>query len=383
MTHSMTPDLRRRGVVRALALGAAGCCGFARAQLAQPIRLGQSAPLSGPLSDLGTAIHQGAQACFASANARGGVSGRPIELITLDDGYDVKRAVANVQGFIADPALFCLYGCVGTPMIEATLPLIRSSGVPCFAPLTGAMSARPADLRNVFNVRASYPDEAARLVRHMATVAHKRIAVVYLNNSFGTELAPQVEAAVREHRLTLATTATVEPNGVGAKEAAKRIAAAAPDVVLVGLSGKATIDFVRAMRAERRGLQLYALSVLGSAAMLGALEEDAHGIVVSQVVPLPSRLIVPVVRDFQQAWTASATRLQPSHIALESYINARVLIEALKRCGSNLTRAKFVESTWGMRLDLGGFEVSFDKPGRNASRFIDLTLVGSGGRFIH
>lgn len=383
MTHSTTPDLHRRGVVQALALGAAGCSGFARAQVAQPIRLGQSAPLSGPLSDLGTAIHQGAQACFASANARGGVGGRPIELITLDDGYDVKRAVANVQGFLADPTLFGLYGCVGTPMIEATLPLIRSSGVPCFAPVTGAMSARPPDLRNVFNVRASYPEEAARLVRHMSTVAQKRVAVVYLNSSFGAELAPQVEAAVREHGLTLVTTATVESNGEGAREAARRIAATAPDAVLVGLAGKATIDFVKAMRAEGRGLQLYALSVFGSAATLGTLGEDARGIVVSQVVPLPSRSIVPVVRDFQQAWTASGTGLQPSHIALESYISARVLIEALKRCGSSLTRAKFVESTWGMRLNLGGFDISFDKPGRNASQFIDLTLVATGGRFIH
>ena len=137
------------------------------------------------------------------------------------------------------------------------------------------------------------------------------------------------------------------------------------------------------MRSLQRGLPLYALSVMGSAATLNALGDDAYGIAVTQVVPLPSNSVVPVVRDFLAAWLASGATLAPSHLALEGYINARVFIDALRRLGRDVKRSAFIESTWSVkRLDLGGFDVSFDKPGRNASRFIELTLIGRGGRFV-
>ena len=118
----------------------------------------QSIALSGPLGDLGSAMHGGAKACFAATNAAGGVNGRQIELKVLDDGYDVKRALANVSQFIADPSTFALFNCMGTPMIDAMLPQVIESGVPFFAPFTGALLARPKHVRSIFNIRASYAD---------------------------------------------------------------------------------------------------------------------------------------------------------------------------------------------------------------------------------
>jgi branched-chain amino acid transport system substrate-binding protein len=374
---------RRQWLAQTLAIGATGWTGLARAQGAEPIRLGQSIALTGPLADLGLAIHHGAQACFAATNARGGVNGRPIELVARDDGYDVKRAVENIKGFVADPAMFGLFSCMGTPIVEAMLPLIKGSDMPCFTPMTGATSARPADMRNVFNVRSTYPEEAARLIQHLATIGHKRVAIAYQNNSFGKEIAQSTDAAIKQYKLVPVTTAAIENNGIGSREAAARIAASEPDAVLIGLAGKPTIDFVKAMRAQRRGVPLYTLSVFGAASILKALGDDAYGIAVSQVVPLPTQAVMPVVRDFHLAWQASGTKLEPSHLALEGYINARVLVEALKRVSGPLKRASFIESTWGLkRLDLGGYDINFEKPGRSASKFIELTLIGRAGKFI-
>jgi branched-chain amino acid transport system substrate-binding protein len=128
---------------------------------------------------------------------------------------------------------------------------------------------------------------------------------------------------------------------------------------------------------------LYATSVLGAAATLRALGDDATGIAISQVVPSPGNTVVPVVREFQQAWKAAGSDLEASHLALEGYINARVFCEALRAAGRNLTRNGFLDAAWNLkRLELGGFEVSFSEPGRNASRFIELTMVGRDGRFI-
>jgi branched-chain amino acid transport system substrate-binding protein len=122
--------------------------------------------------------------------------------------------------------------------------------------------------------------------------------------------------------------------------------------------------------------------VMGAAATLRALGDDATGIAVTQVVPSPASTVVPVVREFHQAWKTAGVELEPSHLALEGYINARVFCEVLRRAGKAPTRQGFIDTAWGLRHDLGGFDVHFSAPGRNASRFVELTMVGRGGRFI-
>jgi ABC-type branched-subunit amino acid transport system substrate-binding protein len=367
----------------ALAAVPAALYGPAHAQDTGPVRIAQSIALSGPLGELGQAMHQGAKACFASINAKGGVNGRLIELTVADDGYDVKRALTNVKGFIDDKSNFALFNCMGTPMIEAMLPQVIESGMPFFAPFSGALSARPANARNVFNIRASYADEAEQLVQHLATIGIKRIAIVYQNNSFGKEVFDATQRSMAKHKLEATAIVTVENNSSDAAPAAVKIAGSNPEAVLVGLAGKPTIDFVKAIRAQRKGLPLYALSIMGAAATLKAMGDDATGIAVSQVVPLPGNTVVPMVREFQQAWKAAGVTLEPSHLALEGYINARVFAEALRRVGKNPTRAGFIDSTWNLkRHDLGGFEVSFSDSAHNASRFVELTMVSRDGRFI-
>src|SRR5690606_16480694 len=107
------------------------------------------------------------------------------------------------------------------------------------------------------------------------------------------------------------------------------------------------------------------------------------GMAISQVVPLPGNAVVPVVRDFQQAWKALGATAEPSHLALEGYINARVFLEALQRAGRNPTRAAFINATWTLRnLDLGGFDINATVPEQSASHFVELTLVGRNGQFI-
>ncbi len=382
MTQHAFPTLPRRTLLGSLAAWPLLAHLPAQAQDNTPLKICQSIALSGPLGDLGQAMHQGARACFAAVNAAGGVNGRKIELAVLDDGYDVKRALANVDTFLADKSAFALFNCMGTPMIEAMLPKVIESGIPFFAPFSGALLARPK-VRNVMNIRASYPDEAEQLIQHLSTIGIKRIAIAYQNNAFGKEVYEGARLAMEKHRISGATAVTVENNGSDAATAAATLAAANPEAVLVGLAGKPTIDFVKAIRQQRRGLPLYALSIMGSAATLKALGDDATGIAVTQVVPSPVNTVVPVVREFQQAWKAAGVTLEPSHLALEGYINARVFTEALRRAGRNPTRAAFMDATWGLkRLDIGGFEASFTEPGRNASRFVELTMVGRDGRFI-
>lgn len=348
-----------------------------------PIKIGQSTALTGPLGELGSAMHQGAKAAFAGINQRGGVHGRPIELTTFDDGYEVPRAMANVDKLLASPDCFALFNCMGTAMVEAFLPKVQAAGMPLFAPFTGAQLARVKGARNVFNIRASYADEAGKVVQHLATLGIQRIAVVYQNNSFGKEVLAGAQQAIAQLKLPAATTATVESDSSDAPAAAQKIADAQPEAVIVGLAGKPALAFIQGFRPLRRGVSVYALSVLGTPASIKALGSNAIGIAITQVMPLPSNVVMPVVREFQQAWKAQGQTAEPSHLALEGYINARTFAEALQRAGKNPTRAGFIDATWTLKKwDLGGFEIHATGPERSASRFVELTLVGRDGRLI-
>ncbi len=383
MPHALQTRLSRRALLAGTAAAALPWlqAGPASAQESQ-IVLGQSTDLTGPLGELGSAMHQGAQAAFAAVNARGGIQGRSIVLNTLDDQYDVQKGLANAKQLVADPNTFALFNCMGTANVEAMLPMVLESGIPFFAPFTGAQLSRVPQ-RNVFNIRASYAEEAEKLVQHLHTLGIKRIAIAYQANSFGKEVFNATQRSMAKLGLPEGPSATVENNASDAAAAAAKIAQAQPEAVLIGLAGKPAMEFVKSFRALRRGTALYGLSVLGTSANIAALGADAVGMALTQVMPLPTNPVVPVAREFVQAWKAIGAKTEPSHLALEGYINARVFCEALQRAGKNPTRASFIDATWSLRkLDLGGFEVHATEPGRNASRFVELTLVGRDGKYV-
>lgn len=364
-------------------LSSMALCPFARGATPEPLRLGQTGMLSGPIGDLGRAMAHGASACFAAVNGQGGVGGRPIELTTLDDGYDAARALANVERLMADRSLLALFGCMGTPTVEAMMPKVLASGIPFFAPYTGALSARPKGARNVFNVRPSYPDEAERLIEHVATIGLKRIAVAYQNNAFGREIWEGARPALERRGLASVATATVETDASDAAAAAAQIVSAQPEAVLAGVAGKPTVALVKALRSQRRGLPIYALSVFGAGSTIDALGDDAIGITVSQVVPYPMGSTVLIVRDFRRDWLAAGHAPEFNHTALEGYINARIFVDVLRRIGGEITRSALIEAAWSMKHhDVGGFKVGFSEPGRSASRYIDMSMVQRGGKFL-
>jgi ABC-type branched-subunit amino acid transport system substrate-binding protein len=158
--------------------------------------------------------------------------------------------------------------------------------------------------------------------------------------------------------------------------------AAAPDAVILALAGKPTIEVIKAVNKQHKGLQLYALSVLASAANLKALGPDGVGVAISQVVPFPSRGSMPLVREYQAAMTA-AGQTEFSHLSLEGYMNAKVMAEALRRTGPKPTREGLVSALQSMKdYDLGGLVVNFSKGAASASRLVELTVVGNRGNLV-
>lgn len=349
---------------------------------ADTITLGQSTSLTGPLGDLGQEVLKGAKVFFDETNARGGVNGRNIKLISKDDAYDSQKTLDNVAAFITEDSTLALFGTFGTPNNEALIPVAQKAGLPVLMPYTGAPSIRAKTLKGVFNLRASYGDEMHRLVQHLATVGITRIAVVYQNNSFGKEALAAATQSLEQRKLKPLLTVPVENDASDAASAATKAVGAEPEAVLLALAGKPSIEVIKQIAQRRKGLQMYALSVVATPANLKALGADGTGVAISQVVPFPANGQVLAVREYQQSM-AAAGHTELSHLSLEGYLNAKVTVEALRRAGRNLNRAALVAALDSMRAyNLGGLEVSFGQGAVSGSRFIELTMINGQGKLI-
>ncbi len=378
---------RREILAAGLAFGAGGfASNAARAAEvgveADEIAVGQSLALSGPAAELGTEMKLGAQLYFDEVNAKGGVFGRKVRLITLDDAYEPEKAAANTKKLLDEEKVFALFGYVGTPTAAAAMPLFNAAKTPFFGAFTGAESLRAPFNRYVFNVRASYFDETEKIVEQLTSLGSKNIAVFYQNDAYGKAGLAGVERAMLKRNLKISATATVDRNTVAVEEAVKFLVPKAPDAIVMISAYTSIAAFVKAAKKAGYTGQFHNVSFVGASALAAALGKDGYGVVISQVMPFPYVSSTAIVREYQNALKKGSSRA-PSYTSLEGYLAAKVFVEGLRRAGKDLTREKFVTALESMSaFDTGGFTVGFSSTNHNGSSYVDLTLIGRDGKFI-
>jgi branched-chain amino acid transport system substrate-binding protein len=362
--------------------------GVHQAQAADPgvtatsILIGQSAAFSGPAMELGNEMRAGALAYFQAINAAGGVNGRKIELRSLDDGYEPDRAAANTKKLV-DEGVFLLFGYVGTPTSNASKPIFTAAKVPFVGAFTGAESLRSPLNRYIFNIRASYFDETDKIVAQMTGQTLDRIAVFYQNDDYGKAGLAGVQRAMDKRNLKITATGTVERNTVDVVNAVKAISKVEPQAVVMISAYKSVAAFIKAMRAAGYSPQFMNVSFVGSKALAAEAGPAGRGVGITQVVPFPWNIATPVVKEYQQLYTASTKKDDYSFTSLEGFLSAKVLVEGLRRAGNDLTREKFITAMESMRdVDVGGYLITFTPTSHSGSRFVELTVIGKDERFL-
>jgi branched-chain amino acid transport system substrate-binding protein len=383
MSHGPTHSNARRQALKQVA-------GAAAASIAAPlwaqsaaksVLLGQSAPFSGPATQLGEQFKRGALLYFDRLNARGGVNGRSIELKSLDDGYEPDRCKANTERLIKD-GVFALFGYIGTPTSLAALPLATAAQVPFIAPFTGAQALREPFNRFAFHVRASYYDETAEIVKQVTSIGAKRIAVFHQNDSYGKAGLDGVVRALKTQNLEPAALGTVERNTVDVAAAVKSIVGAKPDAIVQISAYKSCAAFIREARKAGYGGSFYNVSFVGTKALADELGADARGVIVSQVMPYPYSLVTPLSGEYLAAGKAAeGDKFEPNYSSIEGFVAAKTFVEAFKRINGTATVEALIASLESLReLNLGGFFVDFSAGKRMGSRFVDLTILTADGK---
>jgi ABC-type branched-subunit amino acid transport system substrate-binding protein len=238
-------------------------------------------------------------------------------------------------------------------------------------------------MKNEFHVRASYTDETQRLVQKLVTMGIKDLGIVYLDNGFGKEVLADATAALQAQGIKAVAQAALATDGKNLDAVVAQVMAGKPAAVLLGTAGAASAGLITALKKASPMLPLAGLSVTLTADGLKQLGAAGSGLALTMVFPDPYRAKTPLVRDYQIAMRAIGKE-EFSLGSLESYINTRVLAEGLQRAGRDVTREKLRTALASVqRFDLGGFVVDYSAASPYVgSRFVDLGVLGAGGRFL-
>jgi ABC-type branched-subunit amino acid transport system substrate-binding protein len=368
----------------ALAVLAFALCAQATAK---EIVIGQVAPFSGPLAPTGRDISVGMQTYIASVNARGGVNGNTIKLVTRDDGYKVEETVRLTRELLAKEPLLALAGIVGTGNNEALLKqkVLEDAGIALVGVRSGASSLHVPFNPWIFHLRASYHDEVGKVVDTVARLGYERLATFYQDDPFGADGLAGVENALKRNKLSMVAKAGYPKNTTDVDKAVEVIAKADPQAVIMIANTAASAAFLKKLRAAGSHAQLYCVSVTDAEQLVKAVGEDAaRGFVLAQVMPNPTRGYVPLVKEFLSALDRyGPDGAKPSYTALEGYIYGKVLVEGLRRAGPNPTRSGLIQALSSISAwDMGGYVVDFGPNRRGGSQYVELTVIGKGGKVL-
>jgi branched-chain amino acid transport system substrate-binding protein len=375
--NTFSPRLKRA----ALGLAVTLAVGIAHAQgvTADTITIGQSAPLSGPAEELGREMKAGAEAAFAAVNEAGGIGGRKIKLVTLDDANDPERTKANTQKLINEENVLALFGYVGTHAINPILPVVEKSKVALIGPMTGDSNLRDSVQRYVYTTRASYVEEAEQLVAQLVARKLTKIALFYQNDASGRAGLAAVDYAMRKRNLPIVIFGTVNRGAVNVESAAQTIAKSGANAVVIAAGSTSGAAFIKHMRKQGSQAQFALFSTAAGKNLVAKLGDDARGVAVSQVVPLPFSEAEPLGREYLKRIGGTA---KASHASLEGYVAARVLIEGLKRAGKSPTRESLVDGLdKAGTVDVNGFRLAYSPINHNGTNFVELTVIGAGGNY--
>lgn len=358
----------------ALFVGFLAFCSAAPAQ----ILIGQTVGVTGATAATVSESMLGASLVIDAVNAKGGLFGEKIKLITLDDKFDTKLTLANAKTLIEEHKVLALFMTRGTPHNQGLLPLLNEHRVPLIGPSTGAMVFRQPVQPYVFNVRATYQREAEKAITHLISTGITRIALIHVDDTFGSDALIGAQAGMANNKLTPVLLAKFDRSKPDFSGIAPQVVQANAQAVMIIGTGTAVVKGIKDIKAAGSGAQFVTLSNNASDGFVKLLGEQGRGVIVTQV--LPQSFSYTLVKDATQAAKARGLGA-PSPAMLEGFASARVLVEALRRSGAKPTREKLLASLENFSYDIGGLEINYNKSSHTGLDFADLSIITADGKF--
>ena len=315
------------------------------------IKIGHCCPYSGPASAYGV-IGQAHQAFFKALNEAGGINGRKVNFVTLDDGYSPPKTVECVRQLVEQEKVLLLFQTLGTPTNTAIHKYVNQKKVPHLYISTGASKwGDPQHFPWTMGYQPDYNTEGQIYAKHMlANVKDAKIGILMQNDDFGKDyvdgfkkgLGKENVGRIVKHVTYEITDPTVDSQIIQLKDSGANVFfdVGTPKFCAQAIRKAAEIGWKPAH-------YLVNVSASVGSVIKPAGYDNAQGIITAAYLKDPTDKQWDNAEDMK-AWRAWMAKNMPNASTLDgNYIFAHsvatIMVETLKRCGDNLTRANVMK----------------------------------------
>ena len=315
------------------------------------ILIGSSLALGGHASFLGIQYLHGAMCLIEQINEEGGIHHRRIRVIAYDDGYDPPRCVANTERLIHKDKVFALFCYVGTPTSVKIIDIVEENKIPLLGLFSGADKLRFPFRHYIFNVRSSYYQETNAVVRYFVEEKGlRRIAVFYQYDDYGLDGLKGTQIALQKYGLSPVAAGSFIRGTLEIEEALDKIQASKAQAVIMIGTYSPCAKFIKEARARGFNPLFHNVSFVGADKLVEELGAAGEGVLITQVVPPPTqRILLPASEQYSRLLSQYYPQDVPNFVSFEGFVNARVLVEAIRRAGRDITREGFIRALESIR----------------------------------
>lgn len=327
----------------------------------------------------------GAQIYFDSVNGKGGVNGEKITLLSREEPATTAETVNVAKGLVENDKALALFGFCGGAAARQVVESawFRLGNVAMLAPFSGAESLRGKNAGEVYHVRASSADEARKLVATLAGLGIQRVAIVSTRDESGSGERAAIESVLKETKIPIVANAVISAQGDEISQAVKLVGNSTAQAVLVATSTLPAALFISELRKDNAGIMVMALSDVNHITLSDFTGlRNAQGVVIATLTPSPYFAIAGIAREHVKVMKKYREE-PPSHASMEGYIAARIMVDALRRAGRNLTPASVMHALSQLgTVDLGGYVINIAK-GKSGSSYVDMAVVSKTGSLLN
>jgi branched-chain amino acid transport system substrate-binding protein len=350
------------------------------------IVIGHVAGYTGPVTKDATEMGAGAQVYFDSINARGGVLGRKVRILVVDDHFKPDETVKDILELKGKVS--ALLPPVGSAQFNEVLKagVLEKIDYPILGVIPGVESFREPLRKNLFHFRAGDFDQISKMIDLTTSVGQTKIAVLATDNPNGEQVTAFMtdQLAKKKLKLTAVAKYVIGPK-IDWAPIIKTYQQTQPDMILLVGPPFATAAFIKEAKVAGLGSSLYGLSYTDfRLAVKLAGNQMARGVAISQVFPNPANRVVPIIKEFRDNFEKyGKVQGVPSHFNLEGYLAGKILVEAIRRSKDSspagVIRGLEMLKDW----DMGGYVVDFSPTKHNGSKFVDMSIISGSGELIY
>jgi len=313
---------------------------------ADEILIGTTGPLTGPANAWG-AVQRAMETYFEAINAEGGINGRKLRLIILDDGYSPPNALTNVKKLVEEEKVFAIVGVLGAANVEAVKDYIDESDVPWIGVIGGNRSISEPPIDNVFVGYPQYYLGAQVLVNYaVKDLDTKTLGVFYQNDEFGGDGLAGAEKACKDLGIELVAMVPYEISDTDFSTHALKMKEANPDAVLIYGTPRHSALFVGTCAKMEFLPQWLGTSAISDPVMIKLLGKAWDGAIVATFAPNPHGDTEGAkwYREMLEAHADSDVDKALGTFTMAGFFFAEYLVEGLKRVEGPLTREALIDS---------------------------------------